>query len=58
MRISINFIDGAFINIPADSMEFREDGYLIARKGNDIVLVAQTGLIKEAHMSEKRGDEK
>lgn len=58
MRISVEFIDGKYINIPADSMELKDDGYLIAWRGEDIVLVAQAGLIQEAHMSEKKGDEK
>ena len=52
-RVIIRFKDGEHINLSADCMDIR-DGWIMAWKGEDLVVVANAAEINVCYMSEKK----
>ena len=52
-RIIIRFKDGEHINLSADCMDMR-DGWVMAWKGEELVVLAASSEINVCYMSEKR----
>lgn len=54
-RAIINFYDDTYINTEADSIQ-KEDGWIIARSGNEIVALVREEFVRSAHLSMKGSD--
>ena len=52
-RVIIRFKDGEHLNLPADCIDIR-DGWLVAWRGEDIVVVAKMDEVKVCYISEKK----
>lgn len=52
-RVIIRFKDGEHLNVPADCIDIRE-GWIVAWKGEDIVVIAKMDEIISCHLSEKK----
>lgn len=52
-RVIIRFKDGEHINLSADCMDIR-DGWIMAWKGEDLVVLANAAEINVCYMSEKK----
>ena len=54
-RVVIRFKDGEHMNIPADCIDIR-DGWILAWRGDALVVIVKAEEIISCHMSEKKGD--
>ena len=52
-RIIIRFKDGEHINLPVDCMDIR-DGWIMAWRGEDIVVLAKADEVIVCYISEKK----
>lgn len=52
-RVVIRFKDGEHLNVAADCIDIR-DGWIMAWKGEDLVVIAKADEIISCHMSEKK----
>ncbi len=52
-RVIIRFKDGEHLNLPADCFDFRE-GWIVAWKGEDIVVAAKMEEVNVCYISEKK----
>lgn len=52
MRAIFKLSNGDYINIPADSIDVR-DNFICAWNGDNLVAIAKTELVDSCHLSEK-----
>ena len=52
-RVVIRFKDGEHLNVAADCIDIR-DGWIMAWKGEDLVVIVKADEIISCHMSEKK----
>jgi hypothetical protein len=52
-RVIIRFKDGEHLNIPADGIDIR-DGWIMAWKGEFLVVISKAEEIISCHISEKK----
>ena len=52
-RVIIKFKDGEYLNIPADCIDIR-DGWVLAWKGDFIVVIAKSDEVNVCYISEKK----
>jgi hypothetical protein len=54
-RVVIKFKDGEHINLQADCIDIR-DGWIMAWRGDALVVVANADEVNVCYISEKKGD--
>ena len=54
-RVILKFKDGEHINLQADCIDIR-DGWIMAWRGEALVVVANADEVNVCYMSEKKGD--
>ena len=54
MRAIVKFIDGGFVNIPADKIDKKEE-WITVLNGKNIVGLFDEGMVRCAYLSDKKG---
>ena len=53
MRAIVKFIDGGYVNIPADTIE-KQDEWIMVRSGKKTMGMFDEGIVNCAYLSEKQ----
>ena len=55
MRAIIKFIDGGFVNVPADKIDKKEE-WITVRNGKNLVGLFDEGIVNCVYLSDKKGE--